>query len=931
MTEPAIWLSLLGPVRAWHGASELDLGAPQQRALLAVLLARAGQPVTMDELVDVLWPDRAPATAPNVVQRYVSQLRRVFGDTGLIVSTAGGYRLDATADTSDILHFRHLRDHDPVAALALRKGAVAADISPAVRTNPLFAAIEAEFAVVAIEAAELSLEDGSADRVLPGLREAASGRPLDEHLQATLMRTLAAAGRPAEALDIFVATRERLADELGIDPGPALAEAHLSVTRSPGSTPTVMPVIRPAQLPVDLPTFAGRRDQVAHIRSLLSGNAGGIVTMSGMGGIGKTTLVVHCAHEVAGDFPDGQLYVNLRGFDPSGKPMDTAEAIRGFLDALGVPPERIPHAVEAQAALYRSMLAGRRMLVVLDNVLDSEQARPLLPGNSGCRAIVTSRTPLTGLVVTDGAQPVPLDLLDPEGARSLLERRLGTARIAAEPAALPDLIALCGGLPLALAIVAARAAINPAFTLADIAAELRESGDPLDGFGTVDPSLDLRAVFSWSYRLLDEHAARLFRYLSIHPGPRLSTPAAASLLGVPVRRARALLAELSRAQLLTEYAAGRYRFHDLLRAYATELMAVAETEEAFARIRDHYVRSATAAAIRLNPRRSASTVEAPELAGVTPETFPDHDSALAWLTAERQVVLKVLDAAEATGAHAEVFQLAWALENLLQRRGFWAEWEASQRLAMTAAVRLGNRAAEAEAQHSLGMMFAPRFLNRQDDSRRHYGEALRLFRESGDLVSAAHLHVRIADLHATAGRHDDEHRQLREALNLYHRLEHPEKVADYISHAYYQLGEYDLALTYTEQAINYLRAAGDVHPQATAWVTMSTIRAALGAPAAALAGLRHAIELYRQSGDRFLHADALVDSAVHQLDLGDRHAAGESLREAAGMLSEIDSPRAVSVQAVASIVAAGDGERLRRAVAGLSSRYAARAVEVQPA
>jgi len=335
----------------------------------------------------------------------------------------------------------------------------------------------------------------------------------------------------------------------------------------------------PRQLPAAVPGFAGREPHLRQLDALAfdpdTGDAPAtalvITAIDGMAGVGKTALAVHWAHRVADRFPDGQLYVNLRGFDPTGTVVSAAEAIRGFLDAFQIPAQRIPVGLDAQAALYRSLLAGRRMLIVLDNARDAEHVRPLLPGTPGCLVVVTSRNQLTGLVAAEGAHPLALDVLDRAGARELLTRRLGARRVAAEPEAVNEIIDRCARLPLTLALAAARAAARPQVPLTALAEQLRTTtGGGLAAFAVDDPATDVRAVFSWSYRTLTPEGARLFRVLGLHPGPDISAPAAASLAGIPVDRVDALLAELTRAHVLAEHAPGRYTFHDLLRAYATD-------------------------------------------------------------------------------------------------------------------------------------------------------------------------------------------------------------------------------------------------------------------------------------------------------------------------------------------------------------------------
>jgi len=351
--------------------------------------------------------------------------------------------------------------------------------------------------------------------------------------------------------------------------------------------------VRPAQLPADLATFAGRRAEVARVSALLEEPAAGAMLIDGMPGAGKTTLAVHWARLVADRFPDGQLYVNLRGFDPGGT-LGPAEALSGFLPALGVAPQQVPADLDGRARLYRSLLAGQRVLVVLDNARDEAQVRPLLPGAPGSMVIVTSRNRLTGLVASDGASLLTLDVFSPADAREALTRRLGAAR-AAEPAAVEEIIARSGRLPLALALVAARAAAHPQFPLAAIAGELRDAQGSLDAFAG-EGGTDVRVIFSWSYRMLSPLAARLFRLLSRQAGPEISLAAAASLAARPARPTRALLAELTRARLLTEYSPGRYSLHDLLRSYAAELCAetdpASHRDAATARLLGHYLHSA---------------------------------------------------------------------------------------------------------------------------------------------------------------------------------------------------------------------------------------------------------------------------------------------------------------------------------------------------
>jgi NB-ARC domain/TIR domain len=393
---------------------------------------------------------------------------------------------------------------------------------------------------------------------------------------------------------------------------PVLAKA--AARNQPSSAP------RPQQLPAAVSHFAGRVEELAMLTGLLRDRAdtGGTVVISvigGTAGVGKTALMVYWAHQVAKRFPDGQLYINLRGFDPSGSVVDSAEAVRRFLDALQVPPDRIPVDLDAQVALYRSQLAGKRMLVVLDNARDSGQVRPLLPGAPTCLVLVTSRSQLTSLIAADGAHPITLDLLTDDEARQLLARRLGADRVAAEPHAVAEIIIRCAHLPLALTLVAARAAVQSHLGLWLLVDELRDTQHLWQTLTGDDPTTNVRVVFSWSYQALSRDAARLFRLLGLHPGPDLAASAAASLAGVAASDVRRLLAELTRASLLVEHTPGRYTFHDLLRAYAADLVHTTDSDEqrhaATQRMLDHYRDTAYTAARLLNPTGDPLTLTCP--------------------------------------------------------------------------------------------------------------------------------------------------------------------------------------------------------------------------------------------------------------------------------------------------------------------------------
>ncbi|MEU6801162.1 AfsR/SARP family transcriptional regulator [Streptomyces neyagawaensis] len=1025
--EP-VSFAVLGSVRVRRAGVELTPGRPQEQALLALLLARAGRPVAVGEIVDVLWGRRPPDSAVNVIRRHVGSLRRWL-EPGLptravgrwLVREAGGYRLLVDDDCLDLLRFRRLRDQarrtsaDPDAAparavdllteaLELWRGPVGAGLPADVRERAGFGQLDRERLAAVREAADGALRAGKPGAVLPALQEAALGAPLDEPLLARLILTLAATDRAAEALTTYRAARTRLADELGIDPGRELREAHRTVLRGAGplnaqarpgdapcpatgpaaaeaSAPAPAPVRAPdsapaqapapapapapasaaapapapvpAQLPHDLPTFTGRRAELEEVLALLDTAttvphtpAPGTVVISaigGMAGIGKTTLAVHWAHRVADRFPDGQLYVNLRGFTPSGAVMGADEAVRVFLDALGVPPERVPHGVDARAALYRSLLAGRRFLVLLDNARDTEQVRPLLPGAPGCLAIVTSRDQLTGLVSAHGAHALTLRPLDTEQARAFLERRLGAARLTGESRAVAEIAALCAGLPLALACVAARAAAHPRFALSAIAAELREAHGSLDAFSRSDTSANVGAVFSWSLSAVSADAARLFRLLALHPGPNFSAPATAALAGLPVRRARSLLTELADVHLVHEHAPGRYTLHDLLRAHATELLREAgpepdgetpaegdaaperdttvrqdrsvgwdfaagreratEHDTAVGRLYAYHLHAAHAGQRMLAPQEDP-LAPGPVPAGVRVDSFGDHEQALVWLTTEYPVLLAVIEAAVRSGRDRLACLLAWALEPYFDRRGHWHDWAATQRTALDAALRLGDPAWEARGLRALAR--AEGRLGLHEAARPRLDRALELFTELGDAIGRADTHRSLGWTCDQAGDLPGALRHNRLALELFRGSGRPAAHASVLnSVGWYHalLGEYREALSHCFQALPLLQDLGDRYGQAATWHSIAFAHHHLGRHRQALLGYGNALGFYQQLGVPYLEASTLVHIGDTHRAMSNHDDAHAAWQQALTILITLGHPDADDVRA---LLTAGD-------------------------
>jgi len=714
-----VQFSLLGPVRAWRRPAELDLGPSRQRAILALLLVRANQLVPVEDMVELLWGQHPPGSAVNTIHKYIGAIRRLL-EPGLearasgrwLTRHGGAYRLAADESMSDLIAFRRMvkdagravaegRPADALdlllEALALRQGACGEDLDLRGQNRDYFTAVDREYIAALASAADAALASAQASRILPLLRQAALSEPLNESLQAHLMLVLAATGQQALALSHYQVVREQLSDELGVDPGAEMRAAQSKVLRqefpaatpgpagpSPGSVSGPAPLVPPAQLPADLPAFAGREPELSQLSGLLhpgSETSGTVVigAIDGMAGVGKTTLAIHWAHRAAKHFDDGQLYLDLRGFDPSGTATAPADALRTLLYSLGVPAEHLPAGLDARAGLYRSLLASRRVLIVLDNARDGEQVRPLLPASPGSLVVVTSRNPLTGLAMTAGARLLTLSLPSVPTAWETLELRLGAGRVAAEPEAVEEIIQRCGRLPLALAIVSVRAVAHPDFTLASIAADLRRTQGRLDAFGTAGVAADARTVFSWSYHHLSPQADRLFRLLSLSPGPDITVAACASLLGLPPGEVDRLVVELTSTALITEHQPGRYSWHDLIRAYALEQSERSDTDadrhEALARLLHHYLHSSYAAQVMLRPHRKPIAPGRPR-PGVIPERFADHESALSWLVAERQVLTASVALAARYDCGFPAWQLALTLQQLYHWRGFFPRLDA---------------------------------------------------------------------------------------------------------------------------------------------------------------------------------------------------------------------------------------------------------------
>ncbi len=653
----------------------------------------------------------------------------------------------------------------------------------------------------------------------------------------------------------------------------------------------------PHQLPLRSPHFVGRREELRRLTALLddADTAAPVVisAIDGTAGIGKTTLAVHWAHLVADRFVHGQLYVNLRGFDPAGPPVAPAEAIRGFLDALGVTRDRIPVEAEAQAALYRRLVAERTMLLVLDNARDGDQVLPLLPGTASCRVVVTSRNQLADLIVHHGAHPITLDVLATEDAGALLAGRLGRDRIAAEPDVAAVLIEQCARLPLALAIVAARAALNPEVPLTALSQELRDEHTRLDALDTGNPATDARTVFSWSYRQLAPPAARMFRLLGIHPGPDISAPAAASLAGIDLRHARQLLNELTRTHLVARSGESRFGFHDLLRAYAAELAHThdaSEQQAARRRMLDHYLHTAYAAEMSMHPRLPPVTPSAPA-DPITTEPIADEAAALAWFDAEHAVLLAVLRLAATSGQDAHTTQLPHMLVEFFSSRGHWRDWADTQHLALAAAQHSAETSAIARAHIGLGRVGA--YLGNYAVAETHLDQALGFFHSVGDRTGEAFVHRGYSTLYEFQNRHADAMRSAEESLRLFRSTHDPRgqaMVLNSLGWFHALLGDYRQAVSCAESALTLNRELGNRRSESRTLDTLGYALHHLGDHRQAIVYYHLSLDANRELDDRYHEATVLDHLGESHFALGDLAAAREAWRQALDNIDDLAPP-----------------------------------------
>lgn len=858
---------VLGPVEVRLDGEPIPVGRRQQ-AILALLLVEADRLVTLDQILDRVWGEGRPARPANAVQTQLTLLRRSLAPLPDVTITwqTGAYRLVVDEATIDLHRFRSLVAHARAAddeqaaqhwsaASELWRGEPFAGIDLPWFTTAR-ATLLAEYEAATLDHADTLLRLGQHAQTLPDLQERTTRRPLDERLAAQLMLALHGAGRTADALRHYDDLRERLADELGADPGTPLQELHQRIRTNTAVAPSPGPV--PRQLPAAPGSFTGRTDELAAMTKILDNatETGGTVIISaiaGTGGIGKTWLTLHWAHQQRDRFPDGQLFVDLRGFSPESQPLPASAAMSGFLDAIGVPADRAPSSLDAQAALWRTLIADKRMLIVMDNAANTEQVLPLLPGGSTNTVLVNSRDRLAGLATGHGAHRVVLDILTDADARDLLATRLGAERLAAEPDAVEELLVHCGGFPLALSIITGNALSHPDFPLATLAAELRDQR--LLALDDTEPTASLPTVLSWSYTALTTEQARAFGLLGIAPGPDIDAAAAADLIDRSPFETRGLLRALERASLLRQHVPGRYGMHDLVRAYARE-QAGSEAEPALRRIIDFYLHSAYAADATIYPIRASITL-APAVAGTHPRTFDQLGEAMQWFTEEHQNLIAAHQEAAVRGWDEPTWQLAWTRAIFHWRAGRLLDDLASWRTGLAAALRLGDPAAEALARQHLAI--ASGRVELFDEAHSLAAESIRIAADIGDQVTQAFSERCAFGVYLLQRRLEDGEPHVRRALALFEKIGHPMWICTELMNLAWiaaNRGDYDFARSYATRSLEMrLRHGPDDH------TGMAALLDCLGFIANGMGRYHEAIDYYERSRARYaLNKEAYGDA-----------------------------------------------------------------------
>lgn len=922
---------VIGPVEARAQDGAAVALAPKPRALLAVLLLDVGRSVSRDRLTSALWPERPPPSAPRVIRTYVSALRQSLnlsrGDNlPRLVPLADGYRFEVDDADLDLLLFEDLAKRGQQAlgdgkpalaarlldqALDLWRGEPAEDVNVDGETGALIAGLTERRLLAEEDRTEAELALGRDAALITRLRLLVVAQPLRERLWGQLMTALYRTGQQAAALDAYQRVRTRLIAELGVEPGPALRELHQQILAG-DTLPSLRAAVHsaasvvPRQVPLDVSQFTGRASEIGRLDEALGAPSAdppgpvAVTVITGAAGVGKTALAIHWAHRVADRFPDGQLYASLRGYSPAGA-ASPLKVLAQFLRALGTDVSRIPDDLDEAAALYRSLLDGKRILIILDNAASSEQVRPLLPAAPGCTVIVTSRDRLSGLTARDGAVRISLDPLQQGEAVALLRAILGPSRADVELSAVGDIAARCEFLPLALRVAADRATARPQQSLAALAAQLAAADDRLDVLtSTDDPGTSVRCVFSWSYRAQPAHSARIFRLAALPAGPDITIPGAAALAAASQAETRRLLESLADTHLLEQHAPGRYRFHDLLRLYAAEAARADESEAACAaainRVLTWYLHTAEAASRRLEPGRRPTPVGV-ALPHCEPLPFANYVQALAWCDAEHENLVAAIEQAAATRNDDIGWKLPIALFMFFALRRRWEDLRAAMTIAITCAQRSGDQRGVAWASDCLGQALLR--LGRYEEALRCYSVALSTRREIGDQRGVGAALNNLGSTYQAKGQPTDAARCYEQALAIARRIgnRYGEAIAlSNLGEAYHDLGRLAAAIDCYTRSLYIIRDTGVLQPEGHTLHGLAAAYVAGGQHRQAEETYRQALAVRRQAGDRHGEAETLRDIGDLLYQLGRTGAAHASRQQALAAFEELGDPQAAELR-----------------------------------
>jgi DNA-binding SARP family transcriptional activator/tetratricopeptide (TPR) repeat protein len=894
-----------------------------------MLALELNQVVSTERLVEAVWGDNPPLTAHAAIQVHISQLRRALADCPRvrIEFCRPGYALYAPEEWVDLFRFRRLVEQAGTAgdedarrllgaAVGMWRGRALSDVTTPMIQSQVCPALEEERLLAIEQEIEVGLRLGESRELVSRLARLTAEQPLRERLTVLLMLALWRCGRQADALAEYARMRQRLVTELGVEPGAELRAVHRQVLESDVDTvgtamPTasVAPVVPRQSLP-DVEVFIGRDEPYRQLDTLARDSAVRAKTavVVGQAGVGKTALVTHWAHRCTEQFPDGQLYVDLRGYAEDGVAISPVDVLGRLLRGLGMPAGELPHEPDEAASAYRSWLAGRRVLVILDNARDPEHVRALLPSSPGCLTVVTSRDQMGGLVASNAVSVIELDVLDHGCAMALLASLLDDVRLRQDITATNELIDLCAGLPLALRIAAAHLVANKALTVRLMVHRLRADLLATLAIGP-NSATAVSAAFDISFATLSEPTKRVFSLLGSVGCRDYSPDAVAALAGDGPVSARKCLTELVSAHLLELRWDDRYTFHDLLWHYAADKSrtAVSEPERAGAvrRLVSWYLHSATSAAAQLGARHPTVRPGAPE-PGVTVASFPDRDAALRWCDRERVNVIPMVRAA-ADGDHAETaYQLALVLWGYFSLRSAWTEWIATHEIGAEVAAKLGDARAEARMLANLAPAYNE--TGRWDDAVEKFERALRTLRGLGETTSVARVVNNLGTLHANRGHAELAASSYRESLDLLDEDRGHDafrgQVLTNLAQAYRQCGRLDEALDALRAALPLAFAASDDRTVAVAAQAVGEVYADRSSLRLAMRWYERSLRILRQLGDRRNEALCyeLIGNAHRDRDEPD--SAGQAWLQALAIFAELGDPATEKLRAKIGSIAA---------------------------